>query len=124
MSNYDTFKAIRTRHHEDFLSAGATKTTREAYLVWVARWKADYRELTDLIRSVKGTRKQFRYAYRTPQPMATEKRRTKIGENPNFIGGGSTILLNAARAYARRMMAARAAAKAASAEHKKAQKAA
>ncbi len=64
---------------------GTVHETRETYLAWVDQWKIDYDWLSNSIRELRGMRKQNRYEYRDRGiPNPTVKRRTKIGENPNW----------------------------------------
>lgn len=89
-----------------------TLTGREAYLDWMARWKALYAEISQTIRAVKGMRKEFRYAYR--EPGENEKpRRVKIGPNPNHKSDWRVQAhRDELRSIAAQMMELRAAAKA------------
>ena len=62
-----------------------TKTfkTREEYLKYRAEWKDAYKQLSAEIREAKNQRKQFKWEYRD-KGMNAVKRKTKVGENPNY----------------------------------------
>ncbi len=62
--------------------------SREEYLKWRAEWKAEYRELSRLIRQLKCARKEYIWKYR-PKDDNASKRRTKIGPNPNYSSSAS-----------------------------------
>jgi len=60
-----------------------TFTTREEYLAYRAEWKANYKKLSADIRLMKNNRKKFKWEHRIKGDTIS-KRRTKIGENPNY----------------------------------------
>lgn len=58
-------------------------TTREEYLAWKAEWKAQYKELSQEIRDLKASRKQFTWSYRAKDDTASKKK-VITGKNPNY----------------------------------------
>lgn len=117
-----TAKEISNRYGNDlttFLTAGTQAEGRDAYLAWVAKWKAQYRELSRDIADVKNKRKPYRYEYRAKgEGDKGVKRRTKIGDNPNYESGPSwntAFALSHLRWAANHMLQARKDAKAAAA---------
>ena len=67
------------RYSETYVFEWASK---EEYLEWRTNWRKAYKQLSKIIRELKGQRKKFKWEYR-PKGNDTMKRRTKIGENPN-----------------------------------------
>lgn len=105
-----------------FIEDGVNMETREEYLDWVAKWKETYRNLSRDIALVKNMRKPYRYQYRDPKDTES-KRRTKIGDNPNYQGGWEPdFRLQLMKYTAFRMLRVRQEAKEASSVRRAAQK--
>jgi len=58
-------------------------TDRETYLAFRDSWKKHYKELSQTIKRIKGTRKEFTWEYR-PKGDTGSKKKTKTGDNPNY----------------------------------------
>lgn len=63
-------------------------SSKEEYLEQRAEWKAEYKALSKEIRELKRARKQFKWEYR-PKGNDTMKRKTKVGENPDYNSSAS-----------------------------------
>lgn len=74
-----------------------TGNSRESYLNWTRAWKAEYKALSEQIRNLKQTRKQFIWEYRPKGTANHEVRKTIIGPNPNHNSNASYELLKLKR---------------------------
>lgn len=84
-------------------------STKEEYLDWRNQWKEKYKEISKLSRESKQGRKKFIWKYRDPG-LTTVKKRTKVGENPNYdphISYQVDIYRRAAKALLKQLKAAK-----------------
>lgn len=58
-------------------------TDRETYLAFRDAWKKAYKDLSQEIRDLKGTRKQYTWKYR-PKGDTGSQKKIKTGDNPRY----------------------------------------
>ena len=101
----ETTRSLKVRTEITNLCDEVESLTDENYRDWVLRWRKTYKWLSEVIRAMKGARKEYAYKYREPQ-QREEKRRVKIGANPNHHPRASYYLYDM-KVLANRMMEAR-----------------
>lgn len=84
-------------------------TSRTEYLNWVQNWKAEYKALSEEIRTAKANRKTKLWSYREAGDEYSPKR-TAIGDNPNYSATASSVVFYG-KERATEMLALRAEAK-------------
>jgi hypothetical protein len=86
MTAHEIYNKYQTAEFTAFLCHGSSAESKEEYLAWVKEWKAKYRELSGDISRLKGMRKKRKYKYCDPLLNLdnTLKRRTVVGDNPNY----------------------------------------